>query len=125
MSKLADELEGLADGATPGPWVVEPEALVTHDPVEVAYERRMIADLRYFTIPHADGNAALIAAVRNRLPAILSALRRVEKLEAALEPFVSAASVLEKVNRSIKDGDLINIEMGDLRAARQALTGEA
>lgn len=120
--ELADEFEALADGVTPGPWAVEPEAIVTHDPVEVGYERRMIADLRYFTIPHVDANAALIVALRNNLPAILASLRRVEKLEAALQMIIDT--------RPDDDGSEYHCGYSDAMIdaagiARQALTGEA
>jgi hypothetical protein len=117
--ELADEIERLADGVTPGPWAVEPEAIVTRDPVEIGYERRMIADLRYFTIPHVDDNAALIVALRNNLPAILSALRRVGKLEAALRGVLSIWDEFGSLDSTDDD------DQAAISCARQALTGEA
>lgn len=122
--ELADEIERLADGVTPGPWAVEPEAIVTRDPVEIGYERRMIADLRYFTIPHVDDNAALIVALRNNLPAILSALRRVEKLEAALTIISKAGPPYQSTGEAYTGVREAALAWAG-SAARQALTGEA
>lgn len=124
-SDLADELEGLAKSATPGPWASEPDAIVTLDPVELDMERRMIADLRYFTLPHVDGNAALIVALRNNLPAILSALRRVEchrcaDIRQRTKEEAEALATLR--DRGMK---LSEVQDAKADAVRQALTGEA
>jgi hypothetical protein len=82
-------LREVAEGATPGPWAVEGDALVTLDPVENEYERRLIADLRYFTIPKADTNARFIQAFDP--PTCLALLDRIEELEARLDKLAVAA----------------------------------
>jgi hypothetical protein len=87
MNKLADELEGLAERATPGEWAWT-------DDNGVAFPRQwrlcpgvLFADGTSGT-PGGDSidcaNAALIVALRNRLPAILSALRDAGKMREAL-----------------------------------------
>jgi hypothetical protein len=65
-------LAELSAKATQGPWRADDEALVTVDPVEVAYERSFIADVRYFTIPKADANAAFIVAAVNYVRSLLA-----------------------------------------------------
>jgi hypothetical protein len=71
-SVVPAELAELSAKATQGPWRADDEALVTVDPVEVAYARSFIADVRYFTIPKADANAAFIAATVNYVRSLLA-----------------------------------------------------
>lgn len=56
LERLREQVEA----ATPGPWARVIDGLITLDPAEVGMERVLIADLRYFTIPHVEENVALI-----------------------------------------------------------------
>ena len=76
---LADTLSALEKGATAGPWEARP--FEANFPLADWFLTDGAANL---SDDMSRANAALIVAIRNNLPAILSALRRVEKLEAAL-----------------------------------------
>lgn len=71
---LADELEGLAKEATPGEWKRMGRYIGTKPSEGFIAETRTLGGT-------GSANAALIVALRNRLPDILVALRRVEELE--------------------------------------------
>ena len=104
MSKLADELETAFLAADPTSW---------------------------------EGSLPFYKVMIGRYPAILSALRRVENLEAALRPFVRAADSWDSKTEPVADADVwtlcnpdgdcipYDFTVGQFRAARQALTGEA
>jgi len=78
---LADELERLAKEATPGPWTADVD--YHYGPIVTDPKGDIVAD---YTLWEGDRdeartNAALIANLRNNLPAILSALRQREHQE--------------------------------------------
>lgn len=87
LNKLADELEGLLKDATKGPW--EARLRFGRQTTVSGRQRYPICDTG--TAPYAEANnrreetnAALIVALRNNLPAILSALRDAGKMREAL-----------------------------------------
>ncbi len=106
-----DKLRAVAEGATPGPWAVDGDFLVTLDPIERDYERCALADLRYFHLPRNDANAAFIAAANPAV--VLALLSRLDRYEKALgelrawaaEPQVSAArpQLVEGYNSAMTD----------------------
>ncbi len=118
-----EELERLLADATPQPWAVEGDFMVTRDPVEIEFERCAIADLRYFHLPHDKANSALIAAAVNALPALLSvartALERPPAVgvgplhEMANEPWVKAFYAIEPFL-------MASVKLADVRSALQA-----
>lgn len=109
MSKLAGEIERLANAVTNAPT----------GPDRVTEWGR------------------LSALVRGNLPAILSALRDGEKMREALIPFALAARSWDSKMEPVADADVwtlcnpdgdripYDFTVGQFRAARQALTGEA
>ena len=95
-----DELQRLHEAATREPWSadVDPAGWVAADHPSIADSCRMVADctdrLSRDEWDDAAANAALIAAARNALPALLRLARRARRLEEALDPLVDAASDL-------------------------------
>lgn len=84
MTSSLAGLRVLLEDATPRPWAISDDALVTQNPDELDMERELIADLRYFTIPRWKANAALICALVNNAEQLIGAAERVGELEAAL-----------------------------------------
>lgn len=96
-----EALKRAAEAATPGPWNVDGEFLTTLDPVEQKYERRAIADLRYFHMPRDRDNAHFIALAN---PAtILDLISRLEEAEKALEDI--RGTLLDIADRIEDEGD--------------------
>ena len=129
-SDLADELEGLAEKATKGEWA---NGL---DDLDCVWSRQPSNDGNVVCLPPETqmelslerwpANAALIVALRNNLPLILSALRRVEVMEKALKRLADAADFYGINYLDTDDLDEVAIELQEATlAARQALTGEA
>ncbi|MFZ2252648.1 MAG: hypothetical protein WAW13_00570 [Minisyncoccia bacterium] len=124
MSKLADELEGLAKDATAGPWNNHERRTIRSagGPV-IASVTNMACSSAYplsetkSHIALAERDADLIVALRNRLPAILSALRSAGKMREALEGLYEAcmaaderAELADEIN-----GDLLDIARAALK----------
>jgi hypothetical protein len=107
MTKLADELEALAEKATPGPWEMDaggtyrreeaqtvmlggpaakPQRLfdtLNSDVAEIGYDGDEDGT-HYFDCQGQD-NFKLIETLVNNLPAIITALRDVERMRVALQ----------------------------------------
>jgi len=104
MTQLIETLEGLAVKATPGPWKIHgamigykgdlfsPTAKLVGDCHHIARffaqkpERKPLSDLEAIGVGREavvtiEANAALVAALVNNLPTILSALRQVGEAE--------------------------------------------
>lgn len=79
MDRLT-EIRSRREKATPGEWSVEDDFLVTFDPVENEYERRTIADTRYFRLPYADANAAFIASAPSDIDWLIARVEALRKL---------------------------------------------
>lgn len=84
---LAEELEALAKGATPGLWTRQDTAADNATLIRSSDGQAFIHCQSYSFRSGPDSrerraNAALIVALRNNLPAILKALRREGELEA-------------------------------------------
>ena len=146
MTILEDELERLAEKATPGPWDFVTgdmnSDVCVHGP---NHANEMIAELTSslaeklralssISTPDA-ANAALIVALRNNLPAILEALRTQSLLRealSALEPFAKEAAEWGVNGKPLPDDFQIEVReagypatpalfnLGDLRRARAA-----
>jgi hypothetical protein len=94
LNKLADELEGLADCATPGPWANG------FDDLDCVWSREPSNDGNVVCLPPESmmelsverwpANADLIIALRNNLPTILSALRDAGKMREALQQIAAS-----------------------------------
>lgn len=119
---LADELERLAKEATPGEWVVDGED--GHCGVYHAENCDRLMDLGLSDVEPSDdeANAALIVALRNALPAILSALRGEGCSECQA---VSAAIGSVEFMDPPDGGDVpLSEQVRRMRAALTALRGE-
>ena len=109
-TSLADKLGGLAEKATAGPWE---QPYAGFPAIDAPGREWFITDEG----GHSENDAALICALRNNLPAILAALRDVERMREALRKI--AASAGERGERGTTgDG-----HQQAIQAARQALGG--
>lgn len=119
--ELADELEALAKDAAPLPWSDterdEDEQVVIKDE-----DNLELATLWHHCVRSLEmqihANAALIVALRNNIPDILSSLRRVAELEVALRFYGDPHEIPSEGPWGVDSTDFGNV-------ARQALTGEA
>lgn len=82
---MHDELAGLAAKATPGPWVFDGDwsrrPCINAGPKEIAQIYKKGFPARDDHRPDEAANAALIIALRNNLPAILSALNAADEVK--------------------------------------------
>jgi hypothetical protein len=74
-------------------------------------ETEAICDLRYFHTPDDEANAALIVALVNNLPAILSALEAVPVMKEAMTALRDDMLRRAEANRWQNDGELV-VECG-------------
>lgn len=126
-SELADELEALSESATAGPWEEENNGGRGSWIGSSGAAKDWAAMSCGNTDEEAEFNAHLIVALRNNLPAILSALRQVEVMRGAVD---EALHQLEHVMGLVRPGAIayqhnIALAIGSLKTARSALTGEA
>jgi len=127
---LVEELERLAKEATPGEWEAilpgddrgQPActyrgliSLMSTDPAVAVVAKSGLSDPNSW-----QGNAALIVSLRNNLPAILSAMRRVEKL-AGFTGHVARLFDSEEQGGKIDPQDAIETLDGLISLARSAI----
>jgi len=146
-SELADELEALSKAATAGPWVSEgrsswdsrkpgADAFAIDGPGWGSFAK-FVARVDEKESPEGAANRDLAMTLRNNLPTILSALRRVDGMErvpvadliADLERRAASCCELKAKATTTHDAHrLMGKEAAYLHAAelaRAALTGEA
>lgn len=139
--ELIETLERLEKEATPGPWTAKRIDYEVYG-VDVSFEIRatrknpvlqtIMVERYEVAAVHADwANCQLVAAMRNHLPAILSALKENERLREALEPFAAACAKADLHADEVKRAGMgtvsdsatpgWGIRYGHLKAARAAL----
>ena len=107
---LHDELAGLAAKATPGPWGMRGLMVTGFDPDDPSSPW----DVADFDLgaghPHIqDGsNAALIVALRNNLPAILSALNAADEVKRLREALEQIADIEPDADNMQRFHDIAN-----------------
>lgn len=101
---LADELERLAKEATPGEWEIN-HGVIGGGGQDEDGDRELVADLGFFSAARGEQDAALIVALRNALPQIISALRREEwqGIETVVVEARDAVAFLDRVRAASSD----------------------
>lgn len=115
MTSLADKLEGLAEKAT-GPWEI---ALKRFSPRLYILRKDATLDEEAVAEVIDSDKAALIVELHNALPAIITALRDVERMREALDAIARIPPITGSGQNQVRRVTLD----GCIEIARQALGG--
>lgn len=121
-----DELERLHQAATPGPWELKENSAQGKDEAWCYWHKIGPVEL---TGIGPDSNSAMLLAVRNALPALLSLARRAKQQEAEQTHASNAYNTLESVtnmqvveiDRLRSDLDALRKRLGELHAKLQKI----
>ncbi len=129
-----DKLEALEKAATPGPWLAKANELLWVGPDSLARHGRIVYPTLEDECIFRDGNAEMIAAVRNALPELLAEVRRLRLIKKTSDASASTlhAGIMSLINRhhgppsiwdftSWIDGELIRLReaLAEVRRLRQ------
>ncbi len=100
MTVDIDKLAALEKAATPRPWLAKANELLWVGPDSLARHGRIVYPTLEDECIFHDGNAEMIAAVRNALPELLAEVRRLRRVEEAAKEV--AANEAEDIDSRLR-----------------------